>query len=156
MTNISGPAESFHVLNVIDLPDRVTLGSHLINIRTVGMIVFAEVGYSTVVTTKLDVYSYGVLLLELLTGRQPADDPIFGESLHVVAWVKDQVRPTEARMSESVLDPALLDEKTPGSVKEEMLSVQRIALLCAKENPTERPAMKHVVEMFTSLELRRT
>lgn len=47
---------------------------------------FAEVGHNAVVTPKLD-----MLLLELLTGKQPAEDPSFGESLHVVAWVKEKV-----------------------------------------------------------------
>jgi serine/threonine protein kinase len=110
----------------------------------------AEVGYSTVVTTKLDVYSYGVHLLELLTGKQPADDPSFGESLHVAAWVKEKVRQNEGKMSESVLDPSLLDV-TNLAAKDEMLSVQTIALLCTRDKPVDRPAMKQVVEMLSSL-----
>ncbi|KAG0604296.1 hypothetical protein M758_10G160300 [Ceratodon purpureus] len=109
-----------------------------------------EVGYSTKVSTKLDVYSYGVLLLELLTGKKPAEDPSYGESLHVAAWVKEKVRQNEGKMSESVLDPSLLDD-TNLACKDEMLSVQTIALLCTRDNPSDRPAMKEVVEMFSEL-----
>lgn len=108
-----------------------------------------EVGYSNVVTPKLDVYSYGVLLLELLTGKKPADKS-FGESLHVAAWVKEKVRQNEGRMSESVLDPSLLDVGNLAA-KDEMLLVQRIALLCTRESPADRPAMREVEEMFRNI-----
>lgn len=103
------------------------------------------------VTPKLDVYSYGVLLLELLTGKRPTNDPSFKENLHVVAWVKEKVQQNGGKMSELVLDP-LLDPNVPNlATKEEMLSVQMIALYCTQDNPTNRPTMKEVVEMFTSL-----
>lgn len=107
-------------------------------------------GYSTLVTPKLDVYSYGVLLLELLTGKRPTNDASFGESLHVVAWVKEKVQQNKGKMSEVVLDPVLLEEESLGG-KEEMLCMQRLALMCTQNNPLDRPAMKEVVEMVSSL-----
>lgn len=117
------------------------------------MFVLAEVGYSNVVTPKMDVYSYGVLLLELLTGKTPADTS-FGESLHVVAWVQEKVRQNDGKMSVSVIDPLLLDVKNPAA-RDEMLAVKSIALLCTRECPADRPTMREVEHMFETLSLKK-
>ena len=110
---------------------------------------FAEAGYGAKVTPKLDVYSYGVLLLELLTGKQPVD-PCFGDIMHVAEWVRTRVQENEGQMSESVLDPWLL-RSTNLADKDEMLRVQQIALLCTMDNPADRPTMKAIVEMLRKL-----
>lgn len=110
----------------------------------------AEVGYDGLVTSKVDVYSYGVLLLELLTGKLPAHDASYGEALHVVAWVKQKVQLNEGNVSKSVLDPLFLDP-TDSAATEVMLSMQEIALLCTQENPADRPSMRDVENMLNIL-----
>lgn len=111
--------------------------------------IVTEVGYGTLVTTKLDVYSYGILLLEILTGRQPIDTS-FGDTWHVASWVKTIVLQNKSKMSEIVLDPLLLNP-TNLVAKHEMLFVQRIALLCTKDNPIDRPTMEDVVGLLRSI-----
>ncbi|CAA6670791.1 unnamed protein product [Spirodela intermedia] len=54
-------------------------------------------------TTKGDVYSYGVLLLELLSGKRPTDQAEFGDS-NLVGWAKQKIR--ESRSGE-IFDPEL-------------------------------------------------
>ncbi|KAI3843077.1 hypothetical protein MKX03_018332 [Papaver bracteatum] len=45
-----------------------------------------EYGYSRKITEKSDVYSYGVVVMEVLTGKQPID-PTIPDGLHLVDWV---------------------------------------------------------------------
>lgn len=102
-------------------------------------------------TPQVDVYSYGVLLLEPLTGKEPTHDPSYAEALRVVAWVLENVQLNMGRMSESVLDPSLLHPKNSAAT-DEMLSVQEIALLCTERNPADQPTMSDVENMFKSLD----
>ncbi|XP_070665308.1 leucine-rich repeat receptor-like protein kinase PXL1 [Malus domestica] len=44
-----------------------------------------EYGYALKVDEKTDIYSYGVVLLELITGKMHVD-PSFGESVDIVEW----------------------------------------------------------------------
>ncbi|KAL0435510.1 UNVERIFIED_CONTAM: Receptor-like protein kinase [Sesamum radiatum] len=46
-----------------------------------------EYGYMMKITEKSDVYSYGVVVLEVLTGKQPID-PTIPDGLHIVDWVR--------------------------------------------------------------------
>lgn len=94
----------------------------------------------------MDVYSYGILLLELLTGKQPVDSS-FGDPMHIAAWVRGMVKEKSARLGEAVLDPVLLLDANELQ-KTQMLRVLRTAVLCTKENPNDRPSMTTVVEML--------
>ncbi|KAG0605938.1 hypothetical protein M758_9G099900 [Ceratodon purpureus] len=116
--------------------------------RTYGYIA-PEVGYGTLVSPKLDVYSYGVLLLELITGKQPVDAS-HGETWHIVEWVKASVLQNEGQMTDCVLDPLLIKNLNV-TTKNEMLFVQRIALLCTRATPTDRPTMRDVADLLKSL-----
>jgi serine/threonine protein kinase len=40
------------------------------------------------VTEKGDVYSYGVMLLELISGKRPTDASLIEKGLHLVSWVR--------------------------------------------------------------------
>lgn len=100
-------------------------------------------------TPKLEVYSYSVLLLELINGRQPTDAS-YGETWHVVEWVKTSVIQNEGQMSKFVLHLLLLHNLNVAA-KNEMLFVQRIALLCIRKISKDWSTMRNVVDLLKSL-----
>ncbi|KAL5562011.1 hypothetical protein UlMin_031758 [Ulmus minor] len=108
-----------------------------------------EFGYTLKIDEKIDIYSYGVVLLELLTGKRPLD-PEFGESVDIVEWSRRKIRDKESL--EEALDPNVGKCK---HVQEEMLLVLRIALLCTAKLPKDRPSMRDVITMLGEAKPRR-
>ncbi|XP_057427610.1 MDIS1-interacting receptor like kinase 1-like [Lotus japonicus] len=107
-----------------------------------------EYGYSLKVDEKIDIYSYGVVLLELLTGKHPLDQE-FVESIDIVGWIRSKI---DNKSPEKALDPSVGNCKL---VQEEMLLVLRIALLCTAKLPKDRPSMRDVIMMLGEAKPRR-
>ncbi|KAA8543456.1 hypothetical protein F0562_021049 [Nyssa sinensis] len=101
-----------------------------------------EYGYMMKITEKSDVYSYGVVVLEVLTGKQPID-PTIPDGLHIVDWVRQK------RGGNEVLDPSL--RARPESDIEEMMQTLGVALLCVNPSPDDRPTMKDVAAMLKEI-----
>lgn len=109
-----------------------------------------EYAYTLQVHEKSDIYSFGVVLLELLTGRRPVE-PDFGDALNIVEWVKSKIQSTEG--IKEVLDQNV--GASCSSVQEEMMLVLRVALLCTSRSPGDRPSMRDVVTMLQEAKPRR-
>ncbi|KAK9067438.1 hypothetical protein SSX86_014767 [Deinandra increscens subsp. villosa] len=100
-----------------------------------------EYAYTLKIDEKSDVYSYGVVLLELITGRRPVGD--FGEDgLDIVRWSKMQTNGSKEAV-EKILDGRL--KKIP---IDEAKQVFFVAMLCVQEHNVERPTMREVVQML--------
>ncbi|XP_042441910.1 receptor-like protein kinase HSL1 [Zingiber officinale] len=97
-----------------------------------------EYAYTLRVTEKSDIYSFGVVLLELVTGRFPVD-PEFGEK-DLVKWVFWTI---EQKGVDSVIDPRL-----HLCFKEEIRKAINIGRLCTASLPINRPSMRAVVKML--------
>ncbi|TKY56674.1 Receptor protein kinase TMK1 [Spatholobus suberectus] len=98
------------------------------------------------VTTKVDVFSFGVILMELITGRKALDETQPEDSMHLVTWFrrmsinKDSFR--------KAIDPAIeLNEETLASIH----TVAELAGHCSAREPYQRPDMGHAVNVLSSL-----
>ncbi|KAL9420217.1 hypothetical protein AB3S75_037906 [Citrus x aurantiifolia] len=109
-----------------------------------------EYGYTLKVDEKSDIYSFGVVLLELLTGKMPLD-PAFGGSKDIVEWVLSMIKSNKAQ--DEALDPSIAGQCK--HVQEEMLLVLRIAVLCTAKLPKGRPTMRDVITMLGEAKPRR-
>lgn len=102
-----------------------------------------------VVTPKSDVYGFGVVLLELITGKKPVGDeyPDDGNSKaqDLVSWVRGLVR---MNCGSRAIDPKIRDTGDEGQMVEGL----KIGYLCTADLPLKRPSMQQVVGLLKDIE----
>ncbi|VVB07630.1 unnamed protein product [Arabis nemorensis] len=102
-------------------------------------------GY-TAATVKADVYSFGILMLEMATQRRP-NWPVVVEEKEVGLAQWAVMMEGQNRYCEMVHEGVVVGDGEEKSVEEYM----RIACLCIKESTRERPTMNQVVELLEEL-----
>ena len=94
-----------------------------------------------------DVYSYGILLLEMITGKRPTDG-MFKDGLELHSYVKMALPDRVV----DVADPKLLIEvEQADQMVECLISISEIGVFCSEKFPRERTDISSVV-----VELNRT
>ncbi|XP_010257114.1 PREDICTED: probable LRR receptor-like serine/threonine-protein kinase At3g47570 [Nelumbo nucifera] len=124
-----------------------TASNHQQSSSTIGLrgsigYIAPEYGLGGTVSTKGDVYSYGMLLLELFTGKRPTNE-MFSGGLKFQEWV----RTAFPEQVVEILDVELVEDCNLWN-KDCLVSVINIGLSCASEIPEERPNMRDVSAMI--------
>lgn len=101
-----------------------------------------ENAYSATKSKASDVYSYGVVLLELITRKKPSD-PSFMEVGSIMGWVWSVW--SETQEIERIVDPRLEEELVDSERREQIKQVLMVALRCTEKEPNKRPTMRDVV-----------
>ncbi|KAL6962037.1 hypothetical protein U1Q18_036992 [Sarracenia purpurea var. burkii] len=99
-----------------------------------------EYAYTMRVTMAGNVYSFGVILLELLTGK-----PAVSEGTELAKWVLSNSVEQKDRL-DHILDFSI--SRTSVAVKNQMLAVLEVALACVSVSPAQRPNMRSVLRMI--------
>ncbi|XP_022145522.1 putative receptor protein kinase ZmPK1 [Momordica charantia] len=104
------------------------------------------------IDAKADVYSYGIVVLELISGKnassfQSSTITKNGEGTDMVRWIMKSTGKNDVK---KVMDPRLKVEDAQNIKKIEILL--KVALLCVREDRNTRPAMSRVVELLTGYE----
>ncbi|XP_034914044.1 LRR receptor-like serine/threonine-protein kinase EFR [Populus alba] len=103
-----------------------------------------EYGIGSGVSTFGDVHSYGILLLEMITGKRPTDS-MFKDGLELHSYVKMALPDRVV----DVADPKLLTEVHQGKgtdqIVECLISISKIGVFCSEKFPKERMDISNVV-----------
>ncbi|KAL3684438.1 hypothetical protein R1sor_002460 [Riccia sorocarpa] len=129
----------------LPIREQSTPGQTQVATRIGGTLGYFSPEYATAgkVTEKLDVYSYGVLVLEIIAGRKCIDlsltDP---DEIYLKDWAFKKY--TDGRVMD-IVETALL---ATGSI-DQILLVLKTAISCLQENHERRPSMSQVVNMLS-------
>ncbi|KAF5751106.1 receptor-like serine/threonine-protein kinase [Tripterygium wilfordii] len=88
-----------------------------------------------------DVYSFGILFMEILTGRSPVDYSRPPGEMNLVEWFKGMVA---SRRGEEILDPLIEVQPSPRALKRALL----VCLRCIDLDANKRPKMGQIVHML--------
>ncbi|KAL7608334.1 hypothetical protein Lser_V15G11878 [Lactuca serriola] len=99
------------------------------------MVISHQLAYTMVATEKCDVYSFGIVALEVIMGKHPGELPTMSANYHanyqVLANVGDSRIPLPSPQ-----------------VEKQVNLVLNLARACLNSNPKERPTMRQVSNLF--------
>ncbi|XP_030493068.2 probable LRR receptor-like serine/threonine-protein kinase At1g56130 isoform X1 [Cannabis sativa] len=114
-----------------------------ISTRVAGTIGYLAPEYAMLghLTEKTDVFAFGVVALEILTGRPNYDQSLAEEKAYLFEWAWN--------MYEDNREIELIDSTLSEFNKEEVRRIIQVAFLCTRTSPTARPSMSKVVALLS-------
>jgi serine/threonine protein kinase len=97
------------------------------------------------ITEKTDVYSFGMVLLQLLTGQHSFDFDRANEDCDLAVHVRNRAR-------NEIVDPTILAEEGGAGLEPQLQAVLELALTCVTVNPKIRPTMVDVTKELRRIE----
>lgn len=107
------------------------------------------------ITSKVDVYSYGVVMLEMITGRSPSgvhmsEDGSGGGAgeRRLVSWVREKINGGEGSGIKTWVEEIVDSTMNGGYDIRTTINLIKVSLQCAEEDRDARPTMSQVVHML--------
>ncbi|KAG6593371.1 putative receptor-like protein kinase, partial [Cucurbita argyrosperma subsp. sororia] len=125
----------------------VNLGAQNKNIKLSGTLGYVAPEYllDGKLTDKSDVYAFGVVLLELLTGKKPVEKMGPTQSQSLVSWAIPQL--SDRSKLPKVVDPVIRDTMD----LKHLYQVAAVAVLCVQSEPSYRPLVTDVLHSLIPL-----
>lgn len=114
-----------------------------VTIRVMGTFgcVAPEYASTGMLDERSDVYSFGILIMEIISGRSPVDYSHPPVEVNLVNWRKTMVT---SKNAEGGSDPKIQEKPSSRSLKQALL----VAFRCVDPNAQKRPKMGHVRDML--------
>lgn len=113
-----------------------------------------EYGFGSKLSTQGDVYSYGITVLEMLTGKRPTDE-MFSKGLTLHKFVKEAF----PQKIHEVLDPSIFpvtrddgDNHTTDEITRSIMNLLKIGISCSADAPIDRPTIDGVYAKVITIE----
>ncbi|XP_059442105.1 putative receptor-like protein kinase At3g47110 [Corylus avellana] len=109
-----------------------------------------EYGSEGIVSTRGDMYSYGILLMETFTRKKPTDD-MFGGKMSLKSWVEESLPLSVTKVVDAYL---LRTEIDYASTENCMVSIMELALQCCSELREKRTNAKSILTTLNKIKLK--
>eukprot|EP00850_Spirogloea_muscicola_P017185 SM000145S00802 [mRNA] locus=s145:151615:158524:- [translate_table: standard] len=110
-----------------------------------------ECAYMSRVSEKSDVYSYGIVLLQLIVGSSPTHVNFQDYEGGIVGWTTAALQ-AGMQVSQIAARQLVVPEKNAEAVWQEVLGALKVGILCTAREPAARPTMAEVVHLLESLQ----
>jgi serine/threonine protein kinase len=126
-------------------------GTHDACVSEHGLITLGQFSNASNVSQEADVYSFGVLLLELLTGKAPIDSTQHEEGVDLPWWVNSVLRKAGGKSVAEVFDVELRRLWQNDGKEECMMGLLWLALKCCSQDGNSRRRMSDVVQRIEEI-----